>query len=91
MPHRSGRLAASIKPASTQRTGQVAYSSPTRVPYAGWIEFGGMITTVRGGTIVRPYVKQGRYLFPAAEAERDPILRTLTKSMEDLIKRAGLA
>lgn len=83
VPRRTGRLASSIRPASTQRTGQVAYSSPTRVPYAGWIEFGGS----RG----RPYVSRGRYLFPAAEAERGPIFNTLSKSLEDLIRRAGLS
>lgn len=88
MPHRSGRLAASIKPASTQTTGQVAYSSPTRVPYAGWIEFGGAVG--KDNRIRRPYVRQGRFLFPSAEDEREPILRTLARSLDDLIHRAGL-
>lgn len=43
VPRRSGRLAASILPRSTQRQGRVKMGTPKRVPYAGWIEFGGTI------------------------------------------------
>jgi hypothetical protein len=89
VPVRSGALMSSIKPASTQRTGRVTYSPPGKVPYAGWIEFGG---TIRGpkGARVRPFIKQGRYLFPAAEREREPVIKTLEEQLGKLIKRAGL-
>jgi phage gpG-like protein len=88
VPVRTGRLAASIQPASTQRTGRVAYTRPGSVPYAGFIEFGGRVG--RGDSISRPYLRRGRYLFPAAEREREPIMRTLEQSLGDLIRRAGL-
>lgn len=88
VPRRTGRLAGSIKPLSTQRTGRVAYGTATQVPYAGFIEFGGQVG--RFGTPVRPYERKGRHLFPAAEAERDPVIRDIEESLEKLIKRAGL-
>lgn len=88
MPVRTGRLAASIKPASTQRAGRVGYSSPTKVPYAGFIEFGGSVG--RNRSVKRPFVSKGRYLFPAAEAEREPIMRTLESELGKLIRRVGL-
>lgn len=88
MPVRSGRLAASIKPALTQRQGKVAYTSPTSVPYSGFIEFGGAVG--RNKSVKRPFIRQGRYLFPAAEEERNPVMRTLEQELTNLIKRAGL-
>ena len=59
LPQRSGRLKASL------RVGKGAASSLVRegrasVPYAGPVEFGGW---PKG----RPFVKEGRYLFPAAK------------------------
>jgi len=59
------------------------------VPYAGWIEFGGTITGPKA-TNTRPFVKQGRYLFPSAEQERKPVMDTLGREVERLIKKAGL-
>jgi hypothetical protein len=88
VPVRSGRLAASLKPLSTQRAGRVAYGTAGRVPYAGWVEFGGQ--TGRPGTPPRPFVKGGRFLFPAAERQRDPVFRDLERGLSDLIRRAGL-
>lgn len=88
VPRRSGKLAASIKPMSTQKTGRVGYGTYNAVPYAGFVEFGGQVG--RPGTPVRPYVKQGRYLFPAAEQERGTLVDTLERSLDQLIQRAGL-
>lgn len=78
----------SIKPASTQRVGRVAMGSGS-VPYAGWIEFGGKITGPRGAR-TRPFIRKGRYLFPAAEDERGPVMRELEHQLDTLIRRAGL-
>jgi len=60
LPKRTGALAASL------RVGSGAASSLLRegkasVPYAGPVEFGGY---PRG----RPFIREGRYLFPAAKA-----------------------
>lgn len=89
VPVHSGRLFSSIKPASTQRTGRVAMTPASRVPYAGWIEFGGRIEGPKG-IRTRPFIRQGRYLFPSAEEEAEPVRRTLEEQLGVLIRRAGL-
>jgi hypothetical protein len=53
------------------KEGNAGYGPPKdhTAPYAGWIEFGGDLkpTGKRRGTQHRPFVKQGRFLFPAAK------------------------
>lgn len=43
VPTKSGRLRKSVKSRPTLREGRVKMGTPSRVPYAGWIEFGGTI------------------------------------------------
>lgn len=88
VPVKTGRLVATIQPASTQRVGRVAYNRPGSVPYAGFIEFGGAVG--RNRSVRRPFIRQGRYLFPAAEQEREPVIHTLEYELGGLIRRAGL-
>jgi hypothetical protein len=63
--HRPGRLAASVRVGAT-RTGAGVRMGSKAVPYAGWVEFGGR--RHRPHDSARPFVKDGRYLFPAAMA-----------------------
>lgn len=61
VPNRSGKLAGSVKSAPTQTQGRVKAGTAKRVPYAGWIEFGGTIffpnrTARRGGS-----ARKGRF------------------------------
>jgi hypothetical protein len=57
IPHDTGAMAASVavKPESLG----ASISEGTGVVYAGWVDF--------GGGHGRPYLPQGRYLFPAVE------------------------
>ena len=57
IPRVSGRLASSVHTGVSRDAAFVGFGDG--VPYAGWIEFGGS----RG----RPYVSEGRYLYPAAK------------------------
>ena len=59
VPHLTGALAGSVVTGSDQR-GSAWVGIGAGVPYAGWIEF--------GGTRGRPYIGEGRYLFPTALA-----------------------
>lgn len=43
VPVGTGRLLGSVKSAPTTREGRVKMGTPSRVPYAGWVEFGGTI------------------------------------------------
>lgn len=67
LPHRSGRLAGSVRVAKT-RTGARISEGSDDVIYAGPVDFGGYPPP-------RPYLANGRYLFPVvqsttAQAER---------------------
>ena len=61
VPHLSGQLAGSVEASSDDEGAGVGYGGG--VAYAGWIEFGGS----RG----RPYVPEGRYLYPTALEAQD--------------------
>ena len=62
-PRTSGRLASTVR-ASRIRTGGAVRMGRVSVPYAGWVEFGGTRKHPRESH--RPFVRTGRYLFPAA-------------------------
>jgi len=78
VPHRSGFMAANIWARKTRRGAKVGISKRV-VRYAGWIEF--------GGTRGRPYVAQGRYLYPTAKAAHDLLVRAGAKAARIEIRR----
>lgn len=86
VPVRTGALRSSIRPLSTQREGRVAMGYESRVPYAGWIEFGGTLPS--GPT--RPFVKAGRYLFPVPEQHQGRIQKSMERVLNRLASSAGL-
>ena len=61
--HRPGLLAKTLRP-SAYRSGAAVRMGSKQVPWAGWVEFGG--TRRKPFQSEREYVKDGRYLFPAA-------------------------
>lgn len=58
VPHLTGRLASSVTAEEATTGAGAQVSEGAGVPYAGWIEF--------GGTRGRPYVAEGRFLYPAS-------------------------
>jgi hypothetical protein len=66
VPHRSGRMAASLSGESASDGASVGYD----LVYAGPVDYGGWPPG-------RPYVSEGRYLYPTA------------RRAESLLKRAG--
>jgi hypothetical protein len=64
LPHDTGTLAGDVR-VSASRTGATVRMGRQKVPYAGWVEFGGS----RPDGSTRSYVADGRYLFPAARTE----------------------
>jgi hypothetical protein len=63
LPQVSGRLAGTVR-VSAIRTGASVRMGSTSARYAGWVEFGGTRRAPRVST--RPYLSQGRYMFPIA-------------------------
>lgn len=77
VPHLTGQLAASVDTAGDDIGVEVSMGAG--VAYAGWIEFGGS----RG----RPYVPEGRYLYPTALAAQDEFARVAGDAATDSAER----
>lgn len=87
VPVESGALAKSIRPSSTTRVGRVSMGG-ARVPYAGFIEFGGSVG--RNHSTKRTYVRDGRYLRPAYERNRARVQAEMVTLVDRLIQQSGL-
>lgn len=88
VPQRSGNLARSIRPSSTQREGRVTMGN-ARVPYAGFIEFGGKVGINK--SVSRKFIKGGRYLFPALRDNRAEVVAIGTKILDRAADRLNRA
>lgn len=88
VPERSGNLKRSIRERSTTKEGRVAMGGG-RVPYAGWIDFGGTIRP-RGTEMTRPFLRNGRYLFVTADDMAPQIRKATAKVLNRFITKAGL-
>lgn len=87
IPRRSGAAAATVKVASSQREARVkAGSSSAR--YLPWLEFGGRVGI--NNSVKRPFIKEGRYIFPTYKARKPEIQDQLQEGISSLIKRSGL-
>jgi hypothetical protein len=58
------------------------------VPYYPWLDFGGRVG--RSRSVVRPYLKQGRYIYRAYFANRDRFAQLLEDTLVDVARQAGL-
>lgn len=85
VPNDTGVARASLKPRSGQREATVV-GGGRKAPYYPWLDFGGNLP--RGGS--RPFVKDGRYLYPSWSANRDSILVALAESLAEMVEDAGL-
>lgn len=88
VPVRSGALQSSIRPMSTSNEGRVVMGKNS-VPYAGWIEFGGTISP-RGTPVTRPFLRNGRFLFVAADDLAPRIRKETIAVLNRFINTAGL-
>lgn len=87
MPRKSGRAVASVKARSSQREARIAIGG-NRAPYVPWLDFGGK--TGPQGSVVRPFIREGRYLWPALTRKRDEIEKIMTEGLVGLAGDAGL-
>lgn len=87
MVRRSGRAAATIKAKSTRTSVRVSEGSK-RAAYAPWLDFGGKVGRIR--SVSRPYIKGGRYLYPALTDRREEIQAALESALGEVVSAAGL-
>lgn len=87
IPVLTGKAAASMRTASTQSAARVRAGSK-RVPYYGWLDFGGRVG--RNNSVSRPWVKPGRYMYPAYAKNRVEVRNELADALERAARMAGL-
>ena len=76
VPYRTGRARQSYRV-----TGHSITFGGDQAPYVPWLEFGGKVG--RKNSVKRPYVRKGRYLYPAIAENLDDI----EKRVDDLISQ----
>lgn len=87
IPRRTGAAAASLKAQSTQSAARVAVGGRS-APYYPWLDFGGRVG--RRKSVVRPFIKQGRYIFPTLAEQRENIQDAMLKAMAQLASDNGV-
>lgn len=87
IPKRTGRAAASLKVKSTRTQARIAVGGP-RAPYYPWLDFGGRVG--RKKSVKRPFIKEGRYLFPGLRKSQPDVQKVLERALSGVIRAAGL-
>ncbi len=87
MPSRSGKAQNSLKARSTRVSARVSIGGP-KAPYVPWLDFGGK--TGRNKSVIRPFYKDGRYLYPTLGEIKDELAEVQYKGMKDIARQAGL-
>lgn len=87
IPKLTGAAAASLKPQSTQSQARIAAGGP-KAPHYPWLDFGGRVGKKK--SVVRPYIPDGRYIFPTL-VERQPDVETvMLKGLAQLASSSGI-
>lgn len=87
VPKRTGRAAASLKAKSTRTKARLSMGG-RRAPYMPWLDFGGKTGPKR--SVVRPFLKEGRYVYKGLAERRDEITEVMERSILDIARQAGL-
>lgn len=87
IPSVTGKARASIRVASGQREAKIK-AGGAKAKYYPWLDFGGRVGRKR--SIKRPFLNDGRYLYPTFRSRRAETLKTLEDALGDLAVNAGL-
>lgn len=87
VPHKTGALAASYKARGSVGGAAIAWSG-TKAPYAPWIDFGGKVG--KDKSVSRPFIKGGRYLYPAIADNMADISDLVADAINDVVTKYGL-
>jgi hypothetical protein len=87
IPRRTGAAAASLKAQSTQSAARISVGG-TKAPYYPWLDFGGK--TGRRKSVVRPFYRSGRYIYPTLAEQREAIQDAMLKALAQLAATNGI-
>lgn len=86
-PGRRGHAKTSIKAKSTQSLVRVS-GGGKKFPYYPWLDFGGRVG--RNRSVLRPFIKEGRYIWAAFGDNRERVQKKLTESLIDVGRLSGV-
>jgi hypothetical protein len=84
----TGAASGSVKASSTRTAARVR-AGGARVPYFGFLDYGGNVG--RYGSTQREFIKSGRHIYPAFDRNRDAVAESLNEGLIDIARAAGLA
>lgn len=87
IPKRTGAAAKSLKARSTRTSARVSIGG-TKAPYYPWLDFGGR--TGRKRSVIRPFIKEGRYIYPTLRKINPEIQKKLSGALTEVARGAGL-
>lgn len=87
MPRRSGKAQQSVKAKSTRTAARIS-SGGRRAAYVPWLDYGGKVG--RNDSAVRPFIADGRYVYPAFRDKREAFERAFRAALSDVVTGAGL-
>lgn len=87
IPRRTGKAQSSLKAQSTRTSARVSVGGP-KAPYYPWLDFGGRTGINR--SVVRPFYKEGRYLYPTLRRIRPDVEKALGQALVAVARDAGL-
>lgn len=87
IPTKTGAAAASLKPQSSQTEARIAAGGP-KAPHYPWLDFGGRVG--RKKKTVRPFIPEGRYIFPTLGDKRPEIQDAMLEGLAQLASDSGI-
>jgi hypothetical protein len=88
VPSVTGAARRSMVARSTRTSARVAVGGK-KAPYFPWLDFGGE-GRVKGRPVARPFIREGRYIYPTLGRIRSEIEAQLQESISAVIRGAGL-
>jgi hypothetical protein len=88
IPAVSGAARSSVKARSTRTSARVAVGSK-KAPYFPWLDFGGQ-GRIKGRPAPRPFITEGRYVYPTLGEIRPEIEQALQDGISAVISGVGL-
>ncbi len=88
IPAISGAARSTLKARSTRTSARIAVGGK-KAPYFPWLDFGGQ-GRVKGRPAPRPFIAEGRYIYPTLRAVRPEIEQALQDAISAVISGVGL-
>jgi hypothetical protein len=87
VPRVSGAARGSIRATSGSQSSRVTAGGPD-APYFAWLDLGGRAG--RNLSVLRPVIREGRYLYPSLREITPDVDREIEQSMDRAIRNGGL-